>query len=104
MFEGILDKDKLKFNTILLMQQFFLKHKSWEHEKEYRIVAPLENPPKDGCQVNVEKLGLKVEKIYSGINCSYYNIEKLNKISNLLGCGNVVQLKTSDAEYMLVPT
>ncbi len=96
---GNANEDKLQFNNMLLMQQFFLKHKSWEHEKEYRIVAPLDNPPLNGCQANVNILGLKVRRIYAGINSSDTSIERLNNISNSLGCGVVVRLKVSDQEY-----
>ena len=83
-----------------IMQNLFIKNITWEHEKEYRIVYPIDEPC--GKNVDICELGLEVKKIVVGINCSEGNQKKLNKISNELGCGNAYRACLSEKEYKLI--
>ena len=66
----------------------FSTHIVIEHEKEYRIVYPLDKNSK-GMNVPVRKLGMRTSRIVAGMNCSEDNKKKLNEISNSLGLGNI---------------
>lgn len=79
--------EQAEFYSTLFLQNLFIKAKSWEHEKEYRIVYPLDNDI--GMNIPVSNLGLRTSRIVAGINCSKNDIVRLNEISNELGLGNV---------------
>ena len=81
-------KEKAYCYSKIISQNFFIKAKSWEHEKEYRIVYPLDKNSK-GMNVPVRKLGMRTSRIVAGMNCSEDNKKKLNEISNSLGLGNI---------------
>lgn len=85
------------FYLTLFLQNLFIKAKSWEHEKEYRIVYPLDNSV--GMNVPVHELGMRTSRIVAGINCSEDNILKLNEISNSLGLGNVYKSRIHPEKY-----
>lgn len=93
-------KEKAHLYTKLLLQNLFIKAKSWEHEKEYRIVYPIDENS-NGMNVPVYKLGMKTSRIVAGINCSEDNKKKLNEISNLLGLGNIYTSKIHSEEYKM---
>ena len=75
-------KKKADLYIKMFLQNFFIKAKSWEHEKEYRIVYSIDENS-DGINVPVYKLGMRTRRIVAGINCSEDNKKKLNEISNL---------------------
>lgn len=81
-------KEKADLYAKIFLQNLFIKAKSWEHEKEYRIVYQIDKNSK-GMNVPVYKLGMKTSRIVAGMNCSEDNKKKLNEISNSLGLGNV---------------
>ncbi|MCI7396309.1 MAG: DUF2971 domain-containing protein [Erysipelatoclostridium ramosum] len=81
-------KEKAYYYSKIISQNFFIKAKSWEHEKEYRIVYSIDENS-DGINVPVYNLGIRTSRIVAGINCSEDNKKKLNEISNLLGLGNI---------------
>ena len=81
-------KEKAYCYSKIISQNLFIKTKSWEHEKEYRIVYPLDKNSK-GMNVPVRKLGMRTSRIVAGMNCSEDNKKKLNEISNSLGLGNI---------------
>lgn len=82
-------KEKASCYAKIISQNLFIKTKSWEHEKEYRIVYPLDKNSK-GMNVPVRKLGMRTSRIVAGMNCSEDNKKKLNEISNSLGLGNII--------------
>ncbi len=55
--------DDMKFHLELLKQQFFLKHDSWRHENEYRIIYPIVSGSSKN--VSIKKVGLKTSRIVS---------------------------------------
>lgn len=83
----------------ILLQNLFMKAKTWEHEKEYRIVYPIGD--EKGKSVSVSELGMKTSRIIAGIGCSKSNIERLDKISNDLGLGNCYQSRIHADKYTL---
>lgn len=94
-------KPDSKLMTLMkfIIYNMFMKHESWSHEKEFRIVYQLNG--KNGVNVPVGHLGLKTNRIICGINCSDKNCEKLNEISKNLGLGGVYKSKLKDGEYSL---
>ena len=92
-------REQAEFYSTIFLQNLFIKAKSWEHEKEYRIVYPLDNSI--GMNVSVSDLGLRTSRIIAGINCSENNIIKLNDISNELGLGNVYKSRIHSEKYTL---
>lgn len=93
-------KEKASCYAQIISQNLFIKANSWEHEKEYRIVYPIDKNSK-GMNVPVRKLGMKTSRIVAGINCSEDNKKKLNEISNSLGLGNIYISKIHPEEYKM---
>lgn len=93
-------KKKADLFIKIFLQNFFIKAKSWEHEKEYRIVYSIDENS-DGINVPVNKLGMRTSRIVAGINCSEDNKKKLNEISKSLGLGNVYISKIHPEEYKM---
>lgn len=93
-------KKKADFYIKIFLQNFFIKAKSWVHEKEYRIVYSIDENS-DGINVPLYKLGMRTSRIVAGINCSEDNKKKLNEISNLLGLGNIYTSKIHSEEYKM---
>ena len=91
--------EKANFYSNLFLQNLFIKAKSWEHEKEYRIVYPLDENSK-GMNVPIHRLGMRTSRIVAGINCSEDN-KKLNEISNSLGLGNVYTSRIHPEQYTI---
>lgn len=83
----------------VLLYNLYIKAKAWEHEKEFRIPYPVND--KIGKNVNIRDTGLKTNRIIAGINCIPEDIQRLNDISNQIGCGNVYRSKLSDTKYAL---
>lgn len=95
----------LEFFARLFLQQFFLKHISWKHENEYRIVYPIDEdncPDGVGLNVDLEKVGLKTNRIVAGLYCSQDHRMRLNDISNQLGCGDISDSKLFIDKYALL--
>ncbi len=90
---------EVEFYLTVLRYQLHSKHKSWNHEKEFRILFPLLKGT--GKNVDIQSVGLKTSRIIAGLNCSDDNKEKLNTISNNLGCGNIFETKISGDSYTL---
>lgn len=81
-------KEKASCYAKIISQNLFIKANTWKHEKEYRIVYPIDENSK-GMNVPVYKLGMRTSRIVAGMNCSEDNKKKLNEISNSLGLGNI---------------
>ncbi|MDE6950497.1 MAG: DUF2971 domain-containing protein, partial [Lachnospiraceae bacterium] len=92
-------REQADFYLTLFLQNLFIKAKSWEHEKEYRIVYPLNNNV--GMNVPVNKLGMRTSRIVAGINCSENDVIRLNEISNELGLGNVYKSRVHPEKYTI---
>jgi len=82
-----------------LMKILYMKNDSWSAEKEYRIVQPIDE--EKGQEYPLDHLGMKVKRIIAGFNCSKSNIERLNIISNQLGCGNAYVIIRNEDNYSL---
>ena len=93
-------KEKADLYAKIFLQNLFIKAKSWEHEKEYRIVYQIDKNSK-GMNVPVYKLGMRTSRIVACINCSEDNKKKLNEISKSLGLGNVYISKIHPEEYKM---
>ena len=70
-----------KISIKLLIKNTCIKHKSWEHEREYRIVLPVEEGK--GCGLPVASSGLKTNRIILGLQCSHD--KEIIEIANRLG-------------------
>lgn len=92
-------KDKADSYLKILMQNMFLKDLSWSHEKEYRIVHPILKCAGENIPINC--VGLQVSRIISGLNCASSDKEKLNEISNSMGCGDIFCAILSDNTFGL---
>lgn len=103
--------DDLEFCSALLAHQAAIKHSSWKHEKEFRIIAPLDgklglgaDSSRSGLNVPIIQVGLKTKAIYAGINCADQHVEKLAEIAKQLHCGPVRKLKTGKTDFVLAAT
>lgn len=92
---------KLEFGSNVLSMQLFMKHESWNHEKEYRLVYPLVEGA-SGCKVESKNAGLKVNRVIAGQNCSMEHRKILNTISNTLGCGDVYHVEMSEDSFISI--
>ena len=90
---------EVEFYSTLLRCQLHSKHESWKHEQEYRILFP--SQADIGFNVDIQNIGLKTSKIVAGLNCTNDNKERLNDISNHLGCGDILESKISGNSYTL---
>ena len=99
-----LDEKELEFYEAVFIQQFFLKHSSWAHEKEYRMIYPVSlngSKEKKGINVPVANLGLKTNRIIAGLNCSKEHVVLLNRISNSLFRKPAYKVIMSETDYLL---
>lgn len=88
------------FYTTILMSQFYIKHDSWSHEKEYRIIYPIIGRP--GENIPLSSVGLKTRRIVAGYKCKKEHIDRLQVISDQLSCGRVRQVQISPTKYTLL--
>lgn len=82
-----------------LMSIFYIKDYSWASEKEYRVVQRIDDDK--GQEYPISHLRMRVKRIIAGLNCSKSNVDRLNKISNQLGCGNAFVLKRNEDTFAL---
>lgn len=81
----------------IIRQNLYIKSKSWEHEREYRIAVPISNGK--GENLRISDFGLRVKRIIIGEKCLPQNAERLNEISNKIGCGNAYRSCLSNEKY-----
>lgn len=93
-------KKDFDFYSRIVLQQFCTKHESWKHEKEFRATIPCKDPK--GVNIGLSEAGLSTNRIIAGIRCSQEHIDKLDLISNHLGCGNVLQTQIHETSYTLL--
>jgi len=65
------------------------KHKSWQYENEYRIIAQKEflkllDPCFNKAKSSLKLLGIQTEAIFIGLNCSEIHKKRLESIGNIL--------------------
>lgn len=94
------DDPKVDFYATVIKQQLFLKHISWAHEKEYRVVFNLYGQP--GQSIPLDAVGLKTSRIIAGNKCSEEHLLALQEISSKIGCGKVDQAQISATDYVLL--
>lgn len=75
--------DKLIQTITLLRFNSCMKHSSWSHEKEYRLIVNVNHDR--GIGIPTELCGVKFKKIILGLNCSEENQNRLCSISRMLG-------------------
>lgn len=102
MKEGKKTNPEVEFYAFVLRYQLYLKHISWKHEKEFRIIYPHDLSSEYGQNVSINELGIKTKRIIAGVDCSEENKKQLNDISNGLGLGNIYEAKISDTEYTVI--
>lgn len=85
----------------LLSRQFCIKHKSWSHENEFRIVLPQSEQCGEGSSFASCVFGLSAKRFYAGLNCSAAHFERLSDISKSLGLGEVKRASLSGERYSL---
>lgn len=90
---------EVEFYATMLKGQLHIKHKSWKHENEFRVLYPLLG--EYGQNVNINNIGLKPNRIIAGLNCNDENKTRLNNISNSLGCGDLLESKISGNKYTI---
>lgn len=93
---------ELQSAIAILQEKHFIKHKSWEHEQEYRMIEKLARSTDMGCSIPCSEIYLKAEEIYAGVRCSEYHIERLNDAAKALGIGPVKKMILSKEQYILV--
>ena len=86
---------------MILRYNLIAKHDSWQHENEYRILSPIEEI-KYGKAVPLSAIYLKTSRIIVGYNCKPEHIERLNSISQEIGCGQISKVELSETEYTLL--
>ena len=94
------DSETAKIQLTILRHQFTTKHESWKHENEYRIIYPYAEGK--GTSIPISTVNLKTRRIVAGYNCKPEHIERLNSISQKLGCGHISQVTISETEYTLL--
>lgn len=88
------------FYACVMRYQFLMKHVSWKHEEEYRIIYPFVT--NIGNNMLINKIGLRTSRIVAGINCSDEHKKRLNAISQKINCGSIKEAQISDTEYILI--
>jgi len=83
----------LMWNEILKLS-FTVKHKSWQHENEFRLIFPF-NKEVDGVSINNRELRIKPSRIFVGMECNKENVDTLSDIANKIKC-EIFQMKVSE--------
>lgn len=100
------DNADLKLYQFLMINNLCIKHNSWSHENEYRILLPNIEKVLYGKRVLLDEIGIKIKAIYLGKYCSIRNKKKIFKISQKLGI-NIFQMdikhKSNDFEMEYTP-
>lgn len=78
--------EESEYYSMILFNTVMMKHNTWKYEDEYRILYHNINNMDKGESILLEELGLKISKIYIGINCVKEYIDKLKEISKSIGC------------------
>ncbi|AGF57264.1 hypothetical protein B0P06_004443 [Clostridium saccharoperbutylacetonicum] len=79
------DNADLKLYQFLMINNLCIKHESWLHENEYRVLLPNIEKVLYGKRVPLDEIGVKIKSIFLGKYCSMRNKKKLFEISQKLG-------------------
>lgn len=79
------DDADLKLYQFLMINNLCRKHKSWQHENEYRILVPNVDKILHGKRVLLNQIGVKIKAIYLGRDCNTRNKKNLYHTSQKLG-------------------
>lgn len=98
-FKGEIDENDEEFQfTMTLITHFgLIKHKTWQYENEYRIIQADLGGNKAGALVPSIKVGLDVNSIFVGSQCSDENRDELIKIANDIKV-NIYEMYLDDDE------
>ena len=88
------------FYACIMRYQFLMKHVSWKHEEEYRIIYPFVT--NIGNNMLIDKIGLRASNVVAGINCSDEHKQRLNAISQKINCGSIKEAQISENEFILI--
>lgn len=72
--------DLLKYQ-FLMLNLMCVKHQSWKHEYEFRILYPVVHLKETGKRLRDKEMGLKMRAIYIGKDCSIRNKKGLKDIA-----------------------
>ena len=76
------------------------KGKSWEHEKEFRLIYFGDNS-NFGVELSFDELNLELDSIYIGLKCKKKYKKKLITISNMLNV-KCYEIEKSDKEFKFI--
>jgi len=106
-FDNLTPREALDRDYKILSFQLVMKHVSWSHENEYRVLFPLDGgplyenydgkTPGKGWNVELKHVGLKTSRIIIGINCDTKNKKTLKAISEKLGVDCYQQVISQDS-------
>ena len=92
------DVVKGEFLREVLKFGLYFKDKTWEHEREYRMLCPIDEGS-DGAGLSCDIIGLKPVKIITGYNCTDANFQELSRIARRLGLKKIYKAKLSDDQF-----
>jgi len=83
--------------SALLQSMYYIKHFSWNHENEIRLLYPNEKREK-GFNVKNSECGIRIESIYTGYCCTTDHKASINSIAKDLGV-ECMECQLSDTKY-----
>ena len=86
---------RIKNSIILMIKLLSIKHVSWKHENEFRLIIPGDEPTNKGKNIENISLGIEPTDLYLGYKCSEHNRGCLIKICNENLCCKVHQANIS---------
>lgn len=75
------DNPELLQYQFLLLNLMCVKHKSWKQENEYRILFPCIRLSENGKRISLKEIGLEINAIYVGKDCSDRNKKNLKDVA-----------------------
>ena len=100
-----IDEEEMAIFSLAYFALYSIKHISWMHEDEYRLVIPFFMNPNGYCNgfsCRLSAVGLKTSKIVAGLNCGEEYVDKLKTISKKLECDGFSRLRISENKYTLL--
>ena len=98
MLNGEQNSDEVEKFRYINMMLLNIKHCSWNHENEFRVLYPADLNG-NGQNINNNVVGLKPEAIYVGLNCIKEYERRLKIISQKLDC-NCLKVKTDSRKFV----
>lgn len=82
----------------IIYEYFYIKHASWRHEKEFRIISAVDNLEIRGKNISNDMLGIKPVRLITGYCCSEENKARLAQICKKMDI-QFCQTTLSDNSY-----